>query len=353
MKQTMCDLKKGLVKLQIDHAEDLFTLSQIIEAGDTLEGRTLRKIKLDRGGDDRKAAVVTRPVFLSITVENAEFTGESLRVSGTVNEGKEDIPRGAHHTITLEAHDTVALIKDQWPGFMLDKIKEACAGEPPRILIAILDRDEAYIATMKKVKYDILVHLQSEPEKKAVKQTEKDFYSEVAKQIQQYDERHNLDAVIIASPAFYKDEVAKRLNEKIRSKSVMCACSSVGKNGIDEVLKREEAASALAKARIGNEMQHMQQLLTEISKSSGKAVYGLAACRKAAEAGAIAELLVSEGFIQKMRSEGKYASVASVMKIADQTRGEIRIISSEHDGGKQLDGLGGIGAILRYAMYEE
>ena len=49
-----------------------------------------------------------------------------------------------------------------------------------------------------------------------MKQTEKGFYSEVAKQISMYDERHNFDAVIIASPAFFKDEVAKDWAEKIR-----------------------------------------------------------------------------------------------------------------------------------------
>jgi stalled ribosome rescue protein Dom34 len=31
-------------------------------------------------------------------------------------------------------------------------------------------------------------------------------------------------------------------------------------------------------------------------------------------------------------------------------KGEIHIISSEFDAGKKLDGLGGIGAILRYKM---
>jgi len=39
-----------------------------------------------------------------------------------------------------------------------------------------------------------------------------------------------------------------------------------------------------------------------------------------------------------------------MMKIVDQTKGEIHIISSEYEGGRKLDGLGGIGAILRYKL---
>ena len=38
------------------------------------------------------------------------------------------------------------------------------------------------------------------------------------------------------------------------------------------------------------------------------------------------------------------------MKIVDKTKGEIEIISSEHEGGKKLDGLGGIAAILRFKL---
>jgi protein pelota len=38
------------------------------------------------------------------------------------------------------------------------------------------------------------------------------------------------------------------------------------------------------------------------------------------------------------------------MKLTEQNKGSINIISSEHDGGKRLNGLGGIGAVLRYKV---
>ena len=36
------------------------------------------------------------------------------------------------------------------------------------------------------------------------------------------------------------------------------------------------------------------------------------------------------------------------MREADSTQADVYIVSSEHDGGKTLDGLGGIAALLRY-----
>ena len=38
------------------------------------------------------------------------------------------------------------------------------------------------------------------------------------------------------------------------------------------------------------------------------------------------------------------------MKIVEKQKGEINMISHEHEGGKKLNGLGGIAAILRYRM---
>ena len=38
------------------------------------------------------------------------------------------------------------------------------------------------------------------------------------------------------------------------------------------------------------------------------------------------------------------------MDMVENMKGEVMVISSEHDGGKQLESLGGIAAILRYAL---
>ena len=38
------------------------------------------------------------------------------------------------------------------------------------------------------------------------------------------------------------------------------------------------------------------------------------------------------------------------MKRVEQTQGKVSIISSNHDSGQKLDGLGGIGALLRYQI---
>ena len=61
-------------------------------------------------------------------------------------------------------------------------------------------------------------------------------------------------------------------------------------------------------------------------------------------------MLITDSFIQKSRSENFYNEVEKIMKAVEKTKGEVQIISSEHEAGKKLDGLGGIAAILRFKL---
>ena len=138
-------------------------------------------------------------------------------------------------------------------------------------------------------------------------------------------------------------------DDELRQKVILATCSSATKNGIDEVIKRPEVREALKQERIVKEINKVEELLTEISKNS-LAVYGLKETENVVLMGAVKELLITDSFIQKSRNENFYNIVDNIMKTVDKTKGEIEIISSEHEGGKRLEGLGGIAAILRFRV---
>ena len=53
----------------------------------------------------------------------------------------------------------------------------------------------------------------------------------------------------------------------------------------------------------------------------------------------------------EIKQEGeKSQDTTGKKEVGDKAKGEIEIISSEHEGGKKLDGLGGIAAILRFKL---
>ncbi len=352
MKQIYSSLKKGEIKVKIENLDDLWYLSNIIDPGDLVKGKTVRKIKLGKD-EQRKADVIKKPVFIAVRAEKIEFseTASMLRVLGVITEGPEDIPRGEHHTFNLEISSVITIIKEQWLKFQLDRLKEACSAKIAKILIVVLDREEAYFALMKKYGYTILSHIKGKVAKKTeLEKAEGSFYGEVIKTIEEYERRYGFGQIIIASPSFWKEYLMNELeNEELKKKIIPATCSSVDKTGINEVLKRPETKEALKQDRIAKEVNLVEELLTEISKNN-LAAYGIRDTENAANAGAVSVLLVTDSLIKKSREENTYGRIDAVMKATEATKGAISIISSEHEGGKRLDGLGGIGAILRYKL---
>jgi len=352
MKQLYLNLKKGEAKLKIENLDDLWYLSQIIDIGDLVKGKTIRKIKIGKESD-RKLRIVKKSIFLKTKIEKIEFSkiGGTLRVLGVITEGPEDIQKGEHHTFNLEPNIIFTLIKERWLKYQINRLKEACKEKISKILIVVMDREEAHFALLKKYGYDILTNIKGKVKKKDVEErTEGKFYSEIINKIGEYVKRYSIVKIILASPAFWKEDLMKELSdEELKKRIILATCNSTGKNGINEVLRRPEVKAALHEDRIAKEINLVEELLTEISKNN-LAVYGLKETENAINAGAVKALLITDSLIQKSREKEEYGKIDNMMKITDSMKSSVNIISSEHEGGKKLNGLGGIGAILRYKL---
>ncbi|MBI4739329.1 mRNA surveillance protein pelota [Candidatus Woesearchaeota archaeon] len=343
---------KNVASLRIESLDDLWYLSSLLEAGDLVEGKTMRKIKLG-GGEERSTSVVKKPVYLKIEVEKVEFHkfSNNLRVAGRILEGTEDIPKGSYHTFAIEDDSQIKLQKGEWLSFHKERLREASKERRPPLLICVFDRDEALIAIMKQYGYDLLAHLHGAVQKKRdVTQVTSNFYEEIENAIKEYIDRFHVRSVLMASPGFWKDEFLKNLkDDALKKKIVFATVSSVDKGAINELLGRPEVKSVLQQERFAQEVALVNDLLSAIAKV-GLAAYGLKETAAAAEACAVKRLLITDGFLQKKREQDAFEPIQTLLHTVDKGKGEIHIISSDHDGGKKLDGLGGIAALLRFAI---
>jgi len=352
MKLLYSHLKKGEVKVLTQSLDDLWYLSALIEPEDVVQGKTLRKIKTGSSEESSKTAV-KKPVFIKLMVEKAEFSKYTniLRVSGIIKSAPEEIPLGEHHTFNVDDNTIITIAKKKWLKHQLDKLKEACSEAKSSLLICVHDREEAYFALFKKYGYEILAHIKGDVQKKREQNIKlENFYLTIISKIKEYAERLKIKQVIIASPAFWKEDLMKEVKDaELKQKIVLATCSSATKNGIEEVIKRPEAKEALKHERIAKEINKLEELFVEIAKN-GFAAYGLKETEEASSIGAIKELLITDTLIQKSRNEDFYQIIENIMKKVDNARGDVEIISSEHESGKRLDGLGGIAAILRFKL---
>ncbi|HLD15511.1 MAG TPA: mRNA surveillance protein pelota [Candidatus Nanoarchaeia archaeon] len=354
MKILKKDIRNGFCHIQVNNLEDLWYLSSIIDKGDFVTARTERKIKV--GGSDRKSNVAVRVANITINVEKVEFSkyNSSLRISGKITSEHEDIPKGSYHTLNVEVNSNLKINKERWLSFQLDKLDEACKQDKTSVLICVLDRKEASFAILKSYGYEMLTEIEGVVEEKRIKEKQKEstFYNEIIKMLEQYDQRFKPSSIILASPAFFKEDLAKELdknNKTLRKKVVLATCNSTGANGINEVLKRDEVKSVLKQERVFNETKVIEEILVEIAKN-GNATYGFNEVENAVGQGAVKTLVVVDSLIQKLRQEEKYEKLERVIRSADSMKAEVFIVSNEHDAGKKLEGLGGIACLLRYKL---
>jgi protein pelota len=343
MKMIFKDLKHGLIKVKVDGSQDMWALSTLIEVGDSVSGMTERKIKL--GGSDEKSKISKRIVHLKILVEKIDYD-TSLRVSGKIIEAPDDIPKGDYHTFDISEGVVITIEKESWSRYSLKKLDDAINVKLANILIVAFDREEAIFAVLKNQGYEILPSLKGDVSKKDMEEKKSNFYQEIYKQLLDYDQKYLFDNIVVASPAFWKEYLLKEIkDDNLRKKIVLATCSSVDEGSINEILKRPELKTVLAKDNAARELKLIEELLEQISKDN--AAYGLREVDAKIIIGNVSTLLVSENLILRMRHEKRYDILESLMTSAESLNAEIRIISSE-EAMKKLDGLTGIAVLLRY-----
>jgi protein pelota len=344
MKSETQNLKTGHWRVTPENADDVWLLSTIIEAGDRCTALTTRKIQVGESSSERKTMV------LSLDVEKVAFEGESLRVLGVVREGTQDVPSGEHHSFLVSPGTSITMVKPHWGHDQVQRLRQACDTQPPPVLIVVFDREEAAIAMMRRSGYQLLMRLSGQVERKRLQQhIGKQFFDELASVIKDYDERLHPASIVLASPAFWKEEFLPFVPDSIRKKVVLATSAGGHEQAINEVLRRDEVRTALAQDRTTHESRLVEQLLAGIAKGSAVA-YGLADVRTAAENGAVSTLLISDGRIAAARRDDSFGPIDALMRQVDSGKGEVVIVASTNDGGKKLDGLGGIAAILRFRL---
>lgn len=348
MKILAKNLKQGFVKVLAEDPDDLWYLSQTVEQGDLVSSKTTRKLKI---GDNENAKSVKKTMTLEIQVDKVQLEQGGLRISGIIMRGTEDVPQGSAHSLSIEVGSNLKIIKENWLNYQLARLKEASEAKPSKILICLHDRESAVFAKITRMGYEILSELKGNVQKKDERDSRTtDFYAECTKVLEEYDRRYELEHIILASPAFFKEDFLKQVkNSDLKKKMVLATSSSAGGSALAEVLKRDELKTVLEKDRARKEMQLVEKLKEEISTTK-RAAYGIKEVEQAAKSGAVEHLLVTNSHIEKCREQGVFEQVEKAMSMTEQAGGKVHIISGDHSAARELDGLGGVGAVLRYQI---
>jgi len=335
------DRKNNEIKLLMENLDDLWHMYNIVEKNDIVFALTHRKVE-KKTDKIRPEKVERKKMRLGIRVTDVEFHefSDRLRIHGVIENG---VDVGSYHTLNLTVGDNVSILKE-WKDYHLNRIKEAVEEtKRPTLTFLSIDYDEATFALLRQYGVEnigaITSHI-SGKQYKTDKNEKNNFYSKVLTTLEQIKK----GPVIILGPGFAKEEFYSFVKEKkleLLKDSAVMGTGNAGMNGIHEVLKKG-VTKIVENTRVAVETKIVESLFEEIAKN-GNFAYGFDEVENALDAGAIETLLVTDKLVRTKKADG-------LLEKAKKTKSKFMIISTFHEAGKKLEGLGGVGALLRYKI---
>ena len=334
------DFGTGSIRIMLEADEDVWHLFNILEAGDLVTASTTRRE--EKSADKLRAERAEKKrMTLGIRVEKIEFSEDDIRLRalGTIEAGPQDI--GQHHTLIFEIGDDLLITKTKWKGSQLDRLDRAVRdSRKPKILFVSLDQDEATIAVLRQFGLKEVATIRSMRSGKQYEEKSKEdcYHGEIISKIAPLVSENM--PIVLLGPGFEKESLAEDLKSGGYKGIHVHHTGQSGMAGVNEVIKTGMGAGILKESAVGIEMEAVERLMAEIGKD-GPAAYGPNEVRHAADAGAVDTLLIIDS---KLREQ----DLDDLIRTVESQQGRILIVSGQHDSGKELLSLGGIGALLRY-----
>ena len=170
--------------------------------------------------------------------------------------------------------------------------------------------------------------------------------------------------LLLASPGFTAagfqkyiiDEATRTGNKSLlgnKSNFVVVHSSSGHLHSLNEILQSPEVLAKLKDTKYAKETRLMDEFMALLRKDDGRAWYGPSEVEKAVEKGAVGRgggvLLISNALFRSQEIGTRKRWVTLVDKVREDG-GDARVLSSDHESGKRLEGLGGIAAILTFPL---
>lgn len=340
MKAEIGELQRSFGEIQLfpENIDDLWHLHHLITPGCLVYATTLRSVE---GSQDkiRPEKQEKRPVRLGIRVQDVEFHEYSirLRVFGIIESG---VDIGAHHTLNLEPGYEISVLKS-WTGSDLERIDRAVKGSTAEsIHILVVEEGEAELYRIQSYGPKLVWTLAAGSGKTAEVSCREEFANTVVSQVSTLT-----SPLVIAGPGFVKEEIVakfKRQNPSRTAPLVIGDTRTGGRRAVQEVIGQGILEKLSGDLQLAREVTCLDELMRRIGKDEPVA-YGIEEVGEAISLGAVQTLLVVDTLLHEPRA-------ATIIKQAEEMRSEVVIFSSRFEPGDRLTGLGGVAALLRYAI---
>ena len=339
------DIDHGEMKVMPENLDDIWHLYNIIQPNDLVRAVTYRTD--DQATDKiRSKKANKKKMKLGIRVEEVKFHefSDRLRVHGIIEEGPQD--KGSYHTlnVTAEDMDKITIVKATWKQFELERLQEAVnQTKQGLVLFVCLDDDNATISILRQSGIQWITDIDSHRSGKQYDSpnVENEYFGEILSIIK--NSKGKETPLVVLGPGFTKDHFiayGRKIEPELFSTCIMHATGNAGMNGIHEALKIGVVEHIAKENRVVLETQLVEHLFEEIKKN-GNVSYGFYDVELGLTNGAVDHLLIIDSLVRSEKGE-------NLLHLSQKNQSKFTIINSMHDAGKKLDGIGGVGALLRF-----
>ena len=343
-----------------EDADDLLTLRRIIENGDYVFADTTRVIK--------KVKEFARPdkgerikVRVSIRVESISLDDmvDRLRITGIItNTDNELVPRGIHHSLTVQVGDTITIDKNRkWNDVETNILKRS--GNSTNFILVAIDAQEAAVAKISGTHLKIIPNIYSGQSGKRYQHAAKNnpnieiFFDDIAKTIQSIysaAEEGNNSTIVIFGPGetkrrFYNLLVEKHKLEKGKV-SLIDGVDVAGEDGIFVFLRSPAIKEAMSSSKLATVSSILDEIMCLVHKGDAKFAMGMQEVSNAASIKAIEYLVFSDSIFKTIDEN----DVVKLLNLVESQGAKSFAVDSSTDIGWRVSSLGGIVALLRYSI---
>ncbi len=359
----------GSLTIVPEDMEDMWHTYNLVAVGDKVRASTIRKVTTETSTGTSNSTRVRLTLTIQVTDIDFDAQGCKLRLKGRNVEENAHVKMGAYHTIDVEINRKVGLFKDEWDSVALERIEQATDPAKNADLAAVVMQEGlAHVClvtsamTIVRAKIDTAI---PRKRKGSASQHEKAlarFYDTVLQALLRHVDFTVTKAVVVASPGFTKDKFMEYVNQyaakndvkvllENKSRFVRVHSSSGFKHSLKEVLQDPALQARLSDTKAADEVRALDNFYKTLSNDPLRACYGERHVRTAMEHQAIEQLLISDRLFRARDVSDRKKYVAIVEEVREYG-GDIKIFSSLHVSGEQLDQLTGICAVLRFPMQE-
>lgn len=345
-----------LWRIRVESHDDLWSISRLARKGMSFAMLGERRDQTTAGETGGRAKSAERKkMWIQLRIESSEYQtfSDTLRIHGIIESAQFDI--GLHHTHLVETNDEIEITSltafDSSDVDLL--IQSEKASKAALVALLVVENDEMilYFITGRGLRESATWTMRGGGKRGDIKTSSSvasSFRSSVVSALS--SQLSDEIPLILCGPGHAKDVLLPQLRDGGHSRFIKLVATSMGgRSAANEVLREGLAGDLLGEHAISNEIALLEDAWTRLS-TTGTVAYGKQQLQKALEEGAIETVLITADLLRDDDEKINGKTWAQWCKGLPLISAQLIQCSTDHDSGKQLLGMGGVVALLRYKM---